>query len=76
MPRSTHPAPLLPRPSPRLCVPQSDDDAGAAKWFPLADAAGGKLRFAFDHGDILKELAAWFEREGKQRGQYVEADAP
>jgi ADP-ribose pyrophosphatase YjhB (NUDIX family) len=69
------PCPSPPRPPPRACA-QSDDDAGAAKWFPLADAAGGKLRFAFDHGDILKELAAWFESEGKKRGMYVEVETP
>ena len=51
---------------------QNDDDAGVARWFPIREATSGKLPFAFDHGDIVKECAAWFEREGKGRGQYAE----
>lgn len=54
--------------------PQHGDDAGAAAWFPLADALSGKIAFAFDHGEILKECAAWFEAEGKKRGMYVEVE--
>lgn len=50
--------------------PQSDDDAGAAKWFPLDEAL--RLSFAFDHGEILKECAAWFDQQGKERGLFVE----
>lgn len=53
---------------------RSGDDAGAARWFPIADAVGGKVPFAFDHGEIVKDCAAWFEGEGKKRRMYVEVE--
>ena len=53
----------------------SGDDAGAAVWHPLEEALSGRrLAFAFDHLDILKDCAAWFQAHGKARRMYVEVD--
>lgn len=51
---------------------KSGDDAGELRWFPLKDAVSGAVEFAFDHGEIVKDGAAWFEREGRRMGMYVE----
>ena len=53
---------------------QSGDDAGELRWFPLKDALGGKVAFASDHGEIVKDGAAWLEREGRAKGHFVEVD--
>ena len=53
---------------------QGDDDAAAAKWWPLEQVCEPAFPLAFDHGELARSFREWLlkgVRSGVDQGWYV-----